>query len=222
MEHYHGHRGRLRARLLDAPEKLADYEVLEILLGYVLIRRDTKPIAKEMLARFASLQGLLAARPHELLEIPGVGESVVSFIALLREFLARHAESPLRHRELLCSPETVAAMARQRLGKYTHEEMWAAFVDNKNRLISWERAAKGTVDCTVIYPRDIMERALTLKATGFFLVHNHPGGDPTPSGADVELTNRIQRASQTLLLRFIDHVIVTEKSCFSMMSDGLL
>ena len=217
-----GHRERLRARFQSAPESLVDYEILEMLLGHVLLRRDTKPIAKAMLERFGSLRGVLQARPGELDDIPDIGPGVRTFLALLHEFMSRIAESPLRQREVLVTPEEVAAMARQRLGGMGHEEIWIAYVDNQNRLIHWERASKGTVNATSLFPRDVMERALSLKATGLIMVHNHPGGSPLPTGSDLELTKRMEYAAGTLNIRLIDHVIVTENLCYSIMTDGIL
>lgn len=221
QKHYHGHRKRLRERLVDAPEKLADYEILELLLGHVIPRRDTKPMAKDLLDRFGSLRGVFQGRREEYLDIPGIGDGAAGFFALMHEVLARYAESPTRTREVLCSPETVAVMARERLGKLQHEEIWLAYMDGRNRLISWEKASKGTVDSANIFPRDIMERALALKAKGFIIVHNHPGGDPTPSGADVELTRRLIQAAEPLRIRFVDHVVVTEDSHYSLKNDGI-
>ena len=217
--HYHGHRKRLRERLKDSPEKLADYEVLELLLGHVLLRCDTKPIAKQLLERFGTLRAFLDARPEEYLDIPGVGPGVSSFAELLREFMARYAESRVRSREILCSPEVVSAMARQRIGRLAYEEVWVAYVDNRNRLISWEKAAKGSLNNSPIHPRDIMERALALKASGFIVVHNHPGGSSTPSGMDLDFTRQLERASQVLFIRFLDHIIVSDTECFSIMSN---
>ena len=169
--HYLGHRKRLRARLADAPEKLQDYEILELLLGYVILRRDTKPIAKELLARFGSLRGVIEAQPERYMEIPGVGEGVAGLMALLREFTPRYLESRVRKREELCTPEAVAAMARERLGPLAHEEIWAAYVDNSQRLVAWERAVRGTYGTAPVNVRDIIERALLLKATGIILEH---------------------------------------------------
>jgi DNA repair protein RadC len=143
-QHYLGHRKRLRARLVDAPEKLQDYEILELLLGYAILRRDTKPIAKELLTRFGSLRGVIEAPPERYLDIPGLGEGVAGLMALLREFTPRYLESRVRKREELCSPEAVAAMARERLGRLAHEEIWVAYVDNSQRLVAWERAVRGT------------------------------------------------------------------------------
>jgi DNA repair protein RadC len=98
-----GHRERLRARFASAPSSLADYEILELLLGYVHARRDTKPLAKALLARFSSLRGLLNARPEEMGDLAGIGPASGLFLGLIREFLARLAEEPLRRRASSCS-----------------------------------------------------------------------------------------------------------------------
>lgn len=220
--HYHGHRTRLRERLSTAPDKLQDYEVLELLLAQVLPRRDTKPLAKELLRRFQSMRGVMDAKASELHTVPGFGPALENFWLLLREVMARHAESPLRQRECLSSPAAVAAMARSRLAGHDHEETWIAYVDTQNRLIAWEQNTKGTVDNTMIFPRDIMERAILLKASGFILVHNHPGGSTSPSGADLQITEHLKRSAQTLGLRFLDHIIVTDEGYASLTDDGLL
>lgn len=221
-KHYQGHRERLRERLAKNPDKLWDYEILELLLGKVLTRKDTKPLAKELLLRFKSIKGVLDAKPAELRNVPGFGPALESFWLLLRELLARYVESPVRQRVLLSSPEAVAAMARSRLAGHEHEETWIAYVDTQNRLIAWEQNSKGSIDQTSIYPRDIMERALLLKASGFILVHNHPGGCSSPSAADLQITESIKRSAQALGLRFLDHIIVTDSEHFSMLNDGFL
>ena len=213
-----GHRQRLRARFAAAPSCLADYEILELLLGYVFARRDTKPLAKALLTRFSSLRGVLNASPEDLETVAAIGPASSVFLGLLREFLARLAEEPLRRREALCSAQEVAAMARQRLGPMDHEEIWAAFVDNQNRLLCWEQAARGTGDATALHPRNLMERALALKASGLLLVHNHPGGNALPSSPDLDLTERLAKAAGTLGIRFLDHVIVTETDCYSILA----
>jgi DNA repair protein RadC len=217
--HYHGHRDRLRARLKDAPETLEDYEVLELLLGYPIIRRDTKPIAKDLLARCGSLKGVLDAPSEQYLDSPGIGKGVVDFVHVLREFQARYAETELRSRETLCSPESVAAMARQRLGRLRHEELWLAFVDNRNRLISWEKGAKGSLDRVAVHPRDIMEKALVRKASGFVVVHNHPGGNAKPSEQDRAFTTQVERAAKALFVRFLDHIVIADSEAYSIMTD---
>lgn len=220
--HYSGHRERLRKRFLDAPEKLPEYELLELLLGYVLIRADTKPLAKALLCRFGSLRGVFDARVEELQQVPGVGPGVEAYFRLMRETLARHAEGPVRKRQILCTPDAVAVMARKRLGQASAEEVWIAYVDNAIRLIAWEKAAQGGLNSSYVSPRDILERALTLRSSGFILVHNHPGGTCKPSGADIDLTKRLKHAAKLIGIAFHDHVIVTENVCYSMENEGLM
>jgi DNA repair protein RadC len=222
MLYSQGHRQRLRERLRSAPESLRSDEVLELLLGYVLLRKDVKPIAKEMLARCKSLNGVLRARSHELLAVDGAGPRTLDFLLLLRELIARLAETPLRTRELLCTPQAVAHMARQRLGHAEREEVWVAYVDSQNRLIAWEKAIQGSVHKAMVIPRDILSRALTVNAAGFIMVHNHPGGTPKPSRADLSLTRDMETAAQALEIRFLDHVIVTATAHYSIKSEGLL
>jgi DNA repair protein RadC len=119
-------------------------------------------------------------------------------------------------------PAYVAHMARQRLAGLDHEEIWIAFVDAQNRLLSWEQYSKGSVGNSAIYPRDILERALLVRASGFILVHNHPGGASKPSNADLEITAHMERSAQIINLRFLDHIIVTDNECYSVMSENLL
>lgn len=222
QKHYHGHRQRLRERFQEAPETLPDYEILELLLGYVLTRRDTKPMAKELLSRFKTLRGVIEAEPEEYDDIPGIGQGVVNFFSLMQELTPRYIESKVRSKEKLCDAKTVALMARERLGRRRNEEVWTAFVDTSNRLLVWEKISQGSLGSTSFNPRLLIERALRHSAAGFIIVHNHPGGNPTPSGVDLEVTKRTEQAANAVFLKFIDHVIVTDSACFSIMSDGLL
>ena len=221
-KHSQGHRQRLRTRLTAASHTLADYEILELLLGHVLLRRDTKPLAKDLLEKFGSFRGVLDARTQELTTVPGFGSALEAYWILLREVMARYAEAPVRGRTELCSPLAVAHMARMRLAACAHEEFWVAYLDTQNRLIVWEMASKGSIHAVPLYPRDIMTRALVLKAASVILVHNHPGGNPKPSNADVDLTRKVQSAGEALGIRLTDHVIVTDDACYSLMEDCLI
>lgn len=220
--HYLGHRQRLREKLLTTPAALADYELLELLLGQVLPRRDTKPLAKDLLARFGTLRGAMLARPEELVDVQGFGEGLSGHWALVRELFARLGEEPVRQRQVFSGPEVVAEAARARLGHLRVEEFWVALVDNKNRLMAWERVSTGTVDETPVYPREVLALALKHQASGLILAHNHPGGDPSPSVQDRDLTRRIATSARELGLRVLDHLIVTEGAHFSFQEAGLL
>lgn len=215
-DHALGHRKRLRERLVTAGHILEDYEILELLLGHVLTRQDTKPLAKALLKEFESIRGVLDAKPEELAAVKGVGPALGAYWRLLREVLARYEEAPARKRYTFCTPAAVAVFARMRLAGSAHEEFWMAYLDTQNRLISWEMAARGTVHAVPVYARDVIARALALKASSLILVHNHPGGNMYPSGPDIELTNRIREAGASMGIRLVDHVIVTDDTCYSL------
>lgn len=217
-----GHRARLRQRLEHDPRALSDHEVLELLLTYALPRRDTKPMAKEMIARFGSLGQALLASPRRVTEIAGLGEGAAAFWQVLHECRARSACGSVARREKFSSPEQVRDMVCSRLGHLTKEEFWVILVDNQNRLISFERVFQGTVDQTAAYPREILELALRRHAGGLILVHNHPGGNTTPSSQDQALTETVGRLASDLGLRLLDHIIVTSESCSSFRALGLL
>ncbi|TVM15366.1 hypothetical protein DPQ33_15500 [Oceanidesulfovibrio indonesiensis] len=220
--HYHGHRQRLKERLRQAPSQLADYEILELLLAYVIPRRDTKPMAKELLNRYGSLRGVLLARPEELSDVKGLGPSAEVFFALFKEVRARVEESQVRAREVLSHPAHAAQMAMSRLGHLSIEEFWVVLVDTKNRLIGWERISTGTVNETAVYPRELIGKVLERKAASCIIVHNHPGGDPRPSGLDNELTERLKRACDEVGIKLLDHIIVTDDDYFSYQMQGRL
>ena len=221
-KHYLGHRKRLKERLAQSSQSLADYEVLELLLGYALPRRDTKELAKALLDRCGSLRGVFHASPEDLVEVPGMSPSVNVLLSVWREFWSRVQEGLVQEREVFNHPRIVADFAIARLGQERTEQFWVALVDNKNRLVHWQRVSQGTVDQTPVYPREILRLVLQHQASGLILVHNHPGGDPKPSVQDQELTKKMQRAAQEMDIRVLDHIVVTDHDFFSFQSQGLL
>jgi DNA repair protein RadC len=221
-KHYLGHRKRLKERLSMNAQSLADYEILELLLGYALPRRDTKQLAKALLNRFGTLRGVFFARNEELHELPGLGPSVIILLNIWREFWGRVQEGAVQQRHVFSHPQTVADFAIARLGHERTEQFWVALVDNKNRLVSWQRISQGTVDQTPVYPREILRLVLQHQASGLILVHNHPGGDPKPSVQDQELTRKTQRAAREMDVRVLDHIVVTDRDFFSFQAHGLL
>lgn len=217
-----GHRARLRTRLAKNPQDLADYELLELLLAHALPRKDTKPMAKALLARFGSMDEVLRTDPDRLTEVQGLGQGVAMFWRLLQECHARRAQDCVRDKVKFSSPEQVRSMVCARLGHLAKEEFWVILVDNQNRLINFERVFSGTVDQTAAYPREILELTLRHKASGLILVHNHPGGDPTPSVQDKNLTESVSRGAKELGIRLLDHLIVTGETYSSFRSLNLL
>ncbi len=220
--HYTGHRKRLRQRADNDPAQLQDYELLELILGYCLPRKDTKPLAKALLERYKNFKEILAAKPKDLETIDGIGPGIITFLKVWREFLARTESADLTLKSVLTSPEKVVTLARSRL-RFVHiEEFWTILVDNKNRLVGFEKLSKGTVDQAPVFPREIITRALELRASGIILVHNHPGGDPSPSLQDRELTIKVKRIAVEMGIRVLDHIIIAEDRHFSFQEHGYL
>ncbi len=220
--HYHGHRKRLKDRFIENSSQLADYEILELLLGYGLPRKDTKPLAKELMARFGTLKGIFTASPEDLKETEGFGPGLKIFWTVLQEFSSRVKESWLKEKPVLNSPTEVVNFTKSRIGFDKKESFWVVLVDNKNRFISWELIGTGTVDQAAVYPREIFATALKKQASGLILMHNHPGGDPNPSSQDIELTRKIKKTSVDLGLRLLDHIIIAEESHFSFQDQSLI
>ena len=209
LPHFHGHRERLRERFREAgDEKLADYELLELILFQVIQRRDTKPMAKALLARFGSFSEVLAAPVARLCEIEGIGEMVAQHLKVVQAAARRFARDPIRQRPLLDSWASVIDYCRAAMAYEHVEQFRILFLDKKNTLIADEVQQSGTVDHTPVYPREVVKRALELSATAIILVHNHPSGDPTPSQADIQMTRQLAEIAKPLNIVLHDHIIV--------------
>lgn len=207
--HYHGHRDRLRERFRQSGDQaLADYELLELLLFRLIPRRDTKPIAKELIGRFGSLPEVLGAPSSRLTEAKGVGESVATDLKLIAAVAHRMLKSEIKSRPVLASWSSVIQYCRAAMAFEAREQFRILFLDKKNQLIADEVQQTGTVDHTPVYPREVVKRALELSATAIVLVHNHPSGDPTPSQADIEMTRMIVDTAKPLGITVHDHIII--------------
>ncbi len=207
--HYIGHRERLRDRFRKGgAEALADYELLELVLFRAMPRRDIKPIAKALVARFGSFAEVVSARPERLLEIDGVGEAAITDLKIIEAAARCLAKSSIAKRPALSSFSAVVDYCRTAMAFLDHEEFRILFLDKKNHLIADEVQGVGTVDHAPVYPREIMRRALELNASALILVHNHPSGDPQPSTDDIHLTHQIIAVGKPLNVAVHDHLII--------------
>lgn len=219
----HGHRARMREKLLNrGAEALADYELLEMLLFFAQPKGDTQPLAKAVINRFGSFASVLAAPQRDLFETPGLGTHSVAAIKLVQAAALRLARAEVMDRPVLNNWDPLmdylnAVMARERI-----EQFRVLFLDNRNRLLADEAQAKGTVNHTPVYPREVVKRALELHATALLLVHNHPSGDPTPSREDAAMTAEVKDAAAIFSIVLHDHVIVGNGRWFSFRQQGLL
>jgi DNA repair protein RadC len=221
--HYHGHRERLRRRLLDkGAGALADYEVVEFLLYGAKRQGDTKPLAKELIRRFDSLAGVLAADAKDLAAVPGVKDASVAALKIVAEAAKRMAREELAEKPVISSWDQLLAYCRIALGREAVEQFHLLFLDRKNRLIADEAQQRGTVDHTPVYPREVVKRALELGASALILVHNHPSGDPTPSAADIAMTREVREAAEKLGISVHDHLVIAKSGHASFRALGLL
>jgi len=207
--HYLGHRERLRTRFLEGEsDALPDYELLELILFRTLPRGDVKPLAKALLATFGSFAEVLAAPVERLVEIKGVKEATATDFKVVEAAARRFAKGAITKRPVLASWSAVVDYCRTAMAFDDRERFRILFLDKKNGLIADEVQQTGTVDHTPVYPREVMRRALELRATALILVHNHPSGDPTPSRADIEMTRTLVEIARPLGIEIHDHVIV--------------
>ncbi len=207
--HYHGHRQRLRDRFRSAGnDALSDYELLELVLFRAIPQRDVKPLAKEMIEKFGSFGEVIAAPPKLLAEVKGLGDSAITELKIVAAAAQRLAKGAVKKRVALSSWSSVIDYCRTAMAFADKEQFRVLFLDKRNQLIADEVQQTGTVDHTPVYPREVVKRALELSATAVILVHNHPSGDPTPSRADIQMTQSIVEIARPLGISVHDHLIV--------------
>lgn len=220
--HFHGHRERLRQRLLEqGPTSLSDYEVIEFLLFGAKPRGDVKPLAKALIAQFGSLAAVLSATPRELKKVTGMGDASTAALLVIREAACRLARADVLEQPVIDSWSQLVGYCRTVMGRASVEHFRVLFLDRKNRLIGDEEQQRGTVDHTPVYPREVVKRALELSASAIILVHNHPSGDATPSTGDIAMTREIKETAGRMGIELHDHLIITRSGESSFRSLGL-
>src|SRR5437667_2184662 len=207
--HYYGHRERLRERFRGAgSDAVTDYELLELLLFRALPRRDVKPLAKKLIARFGSFAEVVSAPAERLAEVKGLGDAAITELKVVQAAANRLARGQVRRRPVLSSWSNVLDYCRTAQAFADKEQFRVLFLDKRNQLIADELQQVGTVDHTPVYPREVVKRALELSATAIILVHNHPSGHPTPSRADIQMTQAIVEVAKSLGIAVRDHITV--------------
>ena len=221
--HYLDHRDRLRARFLDGgPMALQDYELLELFLFNSIPRKDVKPIAKNLIKTFGNLSEVCAADTKRLMAINGVGEKTALDLKLLHAASIRMGQKSLLGRPILSSWSALLDYCRTAMQFERVEQFRVLFLDRKNRLIADEILGQGTVDRAPVYPREILKRGLELEASAIIIAHNHPSGDPTPSQADIDMTQKIIESCKTVGITVHDHLIIGRDDINSFKMLGLM
>ncbi len=218
-----GHRARLRQRLLDGgAEALADYEVLEYLLFAGMRQGDTKPVAKALIKRFGSLPAVLNADPGALQSVKGVGETTAAALKSVALAARRMARSEITQKPVLGSWQALIDYLTIDMAHLTVERVRVLFLNTQNRLVLDHHVGDGSIDEAAVHPREVIRQALDIGASALILVHNHPSGNPEPSRADIQITNRIAEAGRLLGIVVHDHIIVGRDGHVSLRTKGLI
>ena len=218
-----GHRDRLRQRFMKAGVAgVQDYELMELVLFRAIPRRDVKPLAKELVARFGTFADVLSAPSARLQEVKGISEKVVTELKIVQAAALKLSQENILQKHVLSSWQALIDYCTAATAYEKIEQFRILFLDNKNALIADEKQQTGTVNHTPVYPREVVKRALALDASAIILVHNHPSGDPTPSGADIQMTAQIVQAAKPLGIRVHDHLVIGRGQHYSFRNEGLL
>jgi DNA repair protein RadC len=212
-----GHRKRLLERYLqNGISSLHQHEILELLLTFVIPRKDTKPIARALIAHHKTVGGVINTPIDELVTIDGVGERSAALFPLIHDLIGICLNERYEKQDMVSHRRDVEEYLRFYFGQRRQEYVAALFLDNANHIIRTEILAEGTVNQCAVYPRIIIEKALRHGAASIILAHNHPGGGINPSEADWLITERLITVGKLLEIPLLDHVIICHHTVVSL------
>jgi len=216
-EHYAGHRERLVKRYEKSGlSGLHDYEIVELILTFVIPRRDTKPVAKELIKQYKSVNAIFNASPEELEKVPGLGRKSARLLSLFREVTAYCLCEKYEKQSAISRRKDVEEYLRFHFGMRKDEFVAVLFLDNSNRVIATEEIVAGTVNQCVVYPRVIIEKALKHGASSLIMAHNHPGGSTYASESDWQITERLHAAGKVIDISLLDHILIVRDKVISL------
>lgn len=221
--HGTGHRARLRTRLLEAGgDSLLDHELVEYILALAIPRKDTKPLAKQLLAHYGGFSALLTADTESIVRQAGMGETSTAALKIVQAAALRLLSEPVREQPILASWQALLDYLRADMAHLTIERVRTLYLNAKNMLIRDEVSSEGSIDQAAIYTREVIRRAIDLGAAAIILVHNHPSGDSAPSRQDIAMTRDIMAAAKNFGIAVHDHIIIGKDGYSSMRSAGLI
>ncbi len=221
--HYIGHRQRLKKKFFKCGlQALHDYEAVELLLSYAIPRKDIKSLSKDLLERFGSLKGIMDAEFEELTAVRGISAHAAGLVRMVKEMSALYLQEKAREKPQISCTGELLDFCKTALGGLKDENFCVLYLDTQNRIIAFETIQKGIVNQAVVYPRQVIERALSHKSSALILVHNHPSGFVKPSDADIRLTRTITDTAKLLDIMVHDHLIIGENRFFSFREEGIM
>jgi DNA repair protein RadC len=222
-EPHAGHRKRLREKFLKSGlAGFHDYEIVELLLSLGTPRKDCKQPAKEAMARFKTLRGVLSASPEELQQIKGIGAHSVFGLKLVQEVAREFLKEKILGKPVYKSAREIFDYLYHAMRDLKKEVFKVIYLNGQNQIIDTVDLCEGTVNASAVHPREVIEKALKSNAVSLIFVHNHPSGAPEPSASDRELTRQLVYAGEVMQLRVLDHIIIGDNTYFSFAADGLI
>jgi len=218
-----GHRERLRARFLQGGLiAFLDYEIVELLLTLGTPRKDCKQMAKEAIKTFGGLKEVLDASSQDLQKIKGIGPSNIFGLKLFQAISERYSKEQILEKLTLKSPKLVGEFLQKYIGREKKEHFIVLSLDSRNKLIKVSNISIGTINQSLVHPREVFKEAIEVSASHIIIAHNHPSENLVASPEDVALTRRLEEAAKIIGIDLLDHVIVTRDKYLSLRGDGLM
>ena len=218
-----GHRDRLRQRFLEhGLDNFSDVNVLELMLCYVIPRKDVNPIAHALLDTFGSLHGVFEATPDALMQVDGVGENVASMIRLIPQINRRYLMSREDDRDILRDSQSAGLYLQPRFLYEREEIVLMVCLDASCRILCCRELARGETNTASLSVRKLVELALAQNSSSVILAHNHTSGIAVPSQEDVTTTKHVAEALEMVGIRLSDHLVMAGSDFVSMADSGML
>jgi DNA repair protein RadC len=218
-----GHRKRLRDRFLKGGlAGFHDYEIVELLLSLGTPRRDCKQPAKEAIKKFKTLRGVLEASLEELQEIDGIGPHNAFGIKLMQEVARKFLREKIVDKPVYTSSQEIFDFLYHSMRDLKKETFKVIYLNSQNQIIDIADLFEGTVNISVVHPREVIEGALRHNAVSLIFVHNHPSGNPAPSQNDKAVTRELVHAGSIMQIKVLDHIIIGDNTYFSFAGEGLI
>lgn len=212
MKDNNGHRARLRERFLKSGlSGFLDYEVIELLLTLGTPRKNCKQIAKNLISKHKTLEGILSLKPDELQQILGIGPVNLVSIRLYSELIRLMSEQRLKNRKSLKSSEEIVEYLKNKIGNEKKEHFVIICLDSKNNII-YDEVSVGILNASLVHPREVFTKAILHHANQIIVAHNHPSGDPTPSQSDIDTYTRLKEAGNLVGINLMASYIVTNNN----------